>query len=469
MPDFHFRPETWDRSIFESVVVQNEYLLPDRLEGWVIDGGTHIGSFAYASLARGAARVIGFEAGAENHALACRNLAGFPHVEVRHAALDPSPDGARVLYFTPCPTRGNTGGGSVNPERGEPVPVCSLDRVLSELPGQGLLKLDCEGSEYGIVEHSKLLKDKVHTIVGEMHYQGQKGARLRCRLLKNRLERLGYRVALRPWGPQTLFLACQGGLWPGWKEGPLYGQPAQQADHILRFMGLDRWPDPCTFGLFCPGFGDIWRTVQYACWVQATRQAKVSLYTAWHGLPGKDFSETPLANKEGLIREILEALDFSGTLELTQDPPAERYFPLAGVYPFFAPNVPTRQRWQGTPGKRFRRIAYQLDGVSCADQKNPPQADLEALLSFAPGHEFVRLGKHLSVRQCLEAASTCDFFFGVDSGMQQLCYAAGVPAFLLRYGQDRDVLDVWHGRRHAIHCADTRDFLLKARAFLALD
>jgi hypothetical protein len=81
---------------------------------------------------------------------------------------------------------------------------------------------------------------------------------------------------------------------------------------------------------------------------------------------------------------------------------------------------------------------------------------------------MVPLGKHLSLRQCAEVAAESDLFFGVDSGMLQLCYAIGVPAFLISYLMSRLVLFAWHGNRHAVYCTDTADFLAKARLFLGL-
>jgi ADP-heptose:LPS heptosyltransferase len=98
--------------------------------------------------------------------------------------------------------------------------------------------------------------------------------------------------------------------------------------------------------------------------------------------------------------------------------------------------------------------------------KNPPRRDLSLLRTALSGVEVIPLGRHLSVRACLEAMASSDLFFGVDSGMMQLAYSVGVPAFLLKYRGDELVLWKWHGDRHAIHCGGTVDFLNLARAFL---
>jgi hypothetical protein len=228
------------------------------------------------------------------------------------------------------------------------------------------------------------------------------------------------------------------------------------------------WSDPVTFGLTGPGFGDVWKSVQFAHYVRRTRGIAVRLYARWHGWPGKDFSASPLVDRLALAREIDEVLDVSPPLEIVRDVPLEDVTCLLGRWPMHFPQVPARVRWRGWAHGLHRRLAYQLDGRWAASDKNPPPEDLPRLLGWAPGFEMVRLGAPLSVRECALAAATSDLYFGVDSGMLQLCYAIGVPIFLIGYRMGREVLFAWHGNRHAVHCADTADFLAKARLFLGL-
>jgi hypothetical protein len=229
-----------------------------------------------------------------------------------------------------------------------------------------------------------------------------------------------------------------------------------------------RWPDPVIFGLSGPGFGDVWKTVQFGHYVRRTRGSGVRLYPRWHGWPGADFSATPLADRAELVREIEELLDASRPLEIVTDMPLDQVTCLLGRWPMHFPWVPTRLRWRGWAHGLHRRLTYQLDGRWKAVDKNPPPADLPRLLGWAPGYELVRLGEPLSVRECAQAAAASDLFFGVDSGMLQLCYAVGVPVFLIGYRMSPEVLFTWHGDRHAVHCADTADFIAKARLFLGL-
>jgi hypothetical protein len=229
-----------------------------------------------------------------------------------------------------------------------------------------------------------------------------------------------------------------------------------------------RWPDPVTLGLTGPGFGDVWKSVQFAHYVRRTRGIVVRLYARWHGWPGVDFSATPQVDRSALAREIEEVLDVSGPLEIVGEVPLEEVTCLLGRWPMHFPQVPTRVRWRGWAHGLHRRLAYQFDGRWSAADKNPPPEDLPRLLEWGPGFELVRLGEPLSVRECVAAAAASDLYFGVDSGMLQLCYAVGVPVFLIGYGMSPEVLFAWHGSRHAVHCADTADFLAKARLFLGL-
>jgi hypothetical protein len=150
------------------------------------------------------------------------------------------------------------------------------------------------------------------------------------------------------------------------------------------------------------------------------------------------------------------------------DTPIEEVFVPDQLPWYFPLTIASRIRWRGWGRGLHRRIVYQLDGVSAAEQKNPPPGDVSRLLAVAPGFEMVPLGRHLSLRQCAEVAAESDLFFGVDSGMMQLCYSVGVPVFLIGYGMSGLHLLKWHGDRHAVYCKDTADFLFKARQFLGL-
>jgi hypothetical protein len=271
--------------------------------------------------------------------------------------------------------------------------------------------------------------------------------------LCRRLEGLGLkRVPLSP----GLFLCPDAGLRRGATPTALPVRPEV------------RFPEPVTVGIAGPSLGDTFKGVYYACWVRETYGVDVSLYANWHGYRGKDFSPEPRLRKEAVVREILDLLDLPRPLPVVTDAPIEEVFVPDQLPWHFPLTIAARMRWRGWDGGLHRRVVYQLDGVSSADEKNPPPGDVSRLLEFAPGFEMVPLGKHLSLRQCAEIAAESDLFFGVDSGMLQLCYAVGVPVFLIGYRMSPLLLLKWHGDRHAVHCSETTDFLFKARQFLGL-
>src|SRR6185295_14893401 len=73
---WRFRDGTLDQTIFNDVVLFNEYQLPPRFgpDDVVIDVGTHIGSFAHAVLSRGCGKVYCVEADRTNFQIAAEHL-----------------------------------------------------------------------------------------------------------------------------------------------------------------------------------------------------------------------------------------------------------------------------------------------------------------------------------------------------------------------------------------------------------
>jgi FkbM family methyltransferase len=168
--DFHFRKGTCDGSVFESVVLQNEYRVPEFLHpnGVVIDIGAHIGSFSRACFERGGRVIHAFEPHPENFKLARKNLASCPGVELRNAAI--LSETSRVVS-SPFPLeigRENTGGSIVISNEGGKTRALAFDVVMQDLGRAALVKLDCEGSEWPIILNSKEW-GRVQAVCGEYH------------------------------------------------------------------------------------------------------------------------------------------------------------------------------------------------------------------------------------------------------------------------------------------------------------
>lgn len=114
--------------IFNGVVAFNEYQLPPRFAPGdaIIDVGGHIGSFAYAVVARGCENVCSIEPDQRNCKLAAENLGphiASGHVQLMHQAVwrsDPNDDELRFDGYHAFPRSYvgmegvlNTGDGSV--------------------------------------------------------------------------------------------------------------------------------------------------------------------------------------------------------------------------------------------------------------------------------------------------------------------------------------------------------------------
>lgn len=173
---FRFRDRTTDAHIAEAIWRYGEYWLPPRFGAHdvVIDGGAHIGAFMAACLDRGAPLVVGFEADAQNAAIAEAHLGADPRAIVKHAALWRSDAPAGVLHTSGYGAEQgmvNTGSGDVFAASGPAVSAVALDEVFSVYGAVRLLKLDIEGSEFPALLTSQRLR-QVQTIVGEVHEFG---------------------------------------------------------------------------------------------------------------------------------------------------------------------------------------------------------------------------------------------------------------------------------------------------------
>lgn len=183
---FILRPHTQDGAMFDSVVKENEYQLPDSLADCklVVDIGLNIGSFSYAALSRGAMEVHGYEPDAENVACARENLRQFgDRVHIHHAAIWRSDVRDRMVTLNfPDPAKFGCDGaltacGHVSEDTGgTSVPTIAFDDMVLDVTKGGrrrinLLKIDCEGAEYPILFTSRKLH-LVDLIVGEYHNIG---------------------------------------------------------------------------------------------------------------------------------------------------------------------------------------------------------------------------------------------------------------------------------------------------------
>lgn len=176
---FRVRPNTWDSSILAEVVTQDTYELnlwePASDNPLIVDVGGHIGGLsAWLGSAFPSGRVHAFEPADDNARLFRTNTFGLSNVQLHPCAVGAA-DGAVRLVRAAGP---NTGGHQTSaPSSGEGAIWCrDIAGVFAELEvSQGrpvdLLKLDCEGAEWGILRRlaETQLLATCHHIVMEAH------------------------------------------------------------------------------------------------------------------------------------------------------------------------------------------------------------------------------------------------------------------------------------------------------------
>jgi FkbM family methyltransferase len=159
-------PGKFEMTLWSEVVVENEYKLGSfSRDDVVIDIGGHCGFFSYACAARGAGRIRTFEPNPDNFALLAHNVSSLPSIEPMRCGVWYKDD---YVTMGQPPGAKHSGGWSAFIEGPIRVPVMPLDAELVRHERVRLLKLDCEGSEYPILYHSKELH-RVEEICGEWH------------------------------------------------------------------------------------------------------------------------------------------------------------------------------------------------------------------------------------------------------------------------------------------------------------
>jgi FkbM family methyltransferase len=195
------REKTYDLLIFNEVVRANQYELPVELGGTFIDVGGHIGTFAVMCSLLGAT-VYTFEPIIDNFNLLEQNI-----LENKCNAIAcnkaVTSDG-RDITLNESENKINTGGYYIDGKGEIKVKSISIHDVLKDHEQVNLLKLDCEGAEYEILE---ALTDaefkKIKNIVMEWHISNRKALKL-----KRYLEGKGYKCTYREIRENLGFLKC---------------------------------------------------------------------------------------------------------------------------------------------------------------------------------------------------------------------------------------------------------------------
>jgi len=167
VPPIVFRKDSWDEDIWNSVRHGNEYGIKGMFGGCVVDVGAHIGAFCSLAESFGARRIIAVEPDEDNFDLLrfnCKHLLNDGRLAVHNKAIS-THEGVR--FSKAHDTWPNTGGALYVPNLTGAVEGITLDKLIAEVDMPILLKLDCEGAEFGALRASQL--KNVVSIVGEFH------------------------------------------------------------------------------------------------------------------------------------------------------------------------------------------------------------------------------------------------------------------------------------------------------------
>ena len=166
-----------DRRCYSQVFMQQEYALDYGFEPEVIvDGGANVGFAAvYFAERFPKARIVSVEPEASNFALLERNVAPYPNVTPVRGAIwwkkemlsFRDPEAAKWSFEVEAGAEG----------AGDPIEAFTVPELLARVGATeaGLLKLDIEGAELGLLEHPETWKPQVRAMVIELHEYKQAG------------------------------------------------------------------------------------------------------------------------------------------------------------------------------------------------------------------------------------------------------------------------------------------------------
>ncbi len=166
--------------------------------------------------------------------------------------------------------------------------------------------------------------------------------------------------------------------------------------------------------------GDHWATINYLITRSFVLREEMLLSRYQHG---QDF-----ASRLQEIRYLLAAPERSSVV-LVDEPGTHE----PDGFDVWATNYwPTKETWKPNAG---RRVCYQFDGISSAEDKNPPREDQRRILDFLKREnmEPVRLGSHMTLAAAVHELAEAQMFIGCDSGMSHVAHSVGTPMILVEY------------------------------------
>ncbi len=168
MTTIFIRPGTTDQDVFDEIFIDREYDLDLGDPLFIIDAGAHTGlSSVFFAIKYPKASIVALEPESSNYALLIKNARAYKNIHPINAGLwshkgflqIQNPDAA-TWSFQVTEAGGDEG-----------IAALSVSDVMSmfNIEKIDVLKIDIEGSEIEVLNHSKTWIEKVQTLIIELH------------------------------------------------------------------------------------------------------------------------------------------------------------------------------------------------------------------------------------------------------------------------------------------------------------
>ena len=162
------RPGTTDQDVYDEIFISNEYDIDLGDPKFIVDAGAHIGlSSVFFASRYPKATVIALEPEPTNFATLLKNTKDFPNIRPLQAGLWSKKTHLRIEDAN-VPTWSFR---VLESASREGIPAVGIADILSDFKATRIdvLKIDIEGAEFEVLNHSASWIDSVQTLIIELH------------------------------------------------------------------------------------------------------------------------------------------------------------------------------------------------------------------------------------------------------------------------------------------------------------
>lgn len=164
----YLRPGTTDQNVYDQVFLGNEYAAEFSEPHFIVDAGAHIGlASVYFASKYPAATIVALEPESSNFSVLLKNARAYPNIKPINAGL-----WSKKASLGIEDSKVETWSFRVyENESGKGIPAVGVRDVMDEFGVDKIdvLKIDIEGSELEVLNHSQPWMDDVQTLIIELH------------------------------------------------------------------------------------------------------------------------------------------------------------------------------------------------------------------------------------------------------------------------------------------------------------